>query len=55
MNIDDHAVATVAALSARFHAGEDPDVLIEEAVNALGQEAALEAYYTLTNYLNDDY
>jgi len=55
MNVDDHAVATVAALSARFHAGEDPDGLIEEAVNALGQEAALEAYYTLTNYLNDDH
>jgi len=54
MNVDDHAVATVAALSARFHAGEDPDGLIEEAVNALGQEAALEAYYQLTNYLNDD-
>jgi hypothetical protein len=54
VNVDDHAVATVAALSARFHAGEDPDGLIEEAVIALGQEAALDAYYQLTNYLNDD-
>ena len=55
MNVDDHAVATVAALSARFHAGEDPDALIEEAVQMLGQEAALDAYYKLTNYLNDDH
>lgn len=52
----DYGIAVVASLSSRFHNGEDPELLIEEAVTTLGIEVALNAHYRLTNILsNNDY
>jgi len=46
----------LASLSSRFHSGEDPEALIEEAVSQLGMNAALSAYHRFNDYMiNHDY
>lgn len=47
----DHDIALLASLSSRFHCGEDPEALIEEAVSILGMEQAMDAYYRFNELL----
>lgn len=49
----DEGISTIAALSARFHDGEDADALIEQAVDALGFDGAIDAYYRLNELLTN--
>ena len=52
----DSELAVLASLSSRFHRGEDPEALIEEAVSQLGMNAALSAYHRFNDYMiNHDY
>jgi hypothetical protein len=50
----DSEIAVLASLSSRFHSGEDPEVLIEEAVSMLGMDVALSAYYRFNDYLTNN-
>jgi hypothetical protein len=50
----DSDLALLASLSSRFHSGEDPEVLIEEAVSILGMNAALSAYFRFNDYLTNN-
>ena len=50
---DDEGIATIAALSARFHDGEPADALIEQAIEVLGVDGAIDAYYRLNDVLTN--
>jgi hypothetical protein len=50
----DSELALLASLSSRFHSGEDPEALIEEAVSMLGMDAALSAYHRFNEYLTNN-